>query len=64
MHYLSHVIPPPIGTLPDRIQLFGFESADISVCVRVFDKRIMSEPVIDISDMKSRRTKTLVKMRF
>jgi hypothetical protein len=48
--------------LPDRIQLFDCESADISVCAIVFDKRIMSVPNIDISDMKFWRPKISSKM--
>jgi hypothetical protein len=43
---------PSHGTLPDRIQLSDVESPDISVCARVFDKRIISTAIIGITDIK------------
>jgi hypothetical protein len=41
---------PSRGTLPDRI--VRFRVIDISVCVSVFDKRIISTAIIGISDTK------------
>src|SRR3569623_3601339 len=51
MRCYSHYIPPPRDTARSH-SIAEFESGDISICVIVFDNRIMSTAIIGIYDIK------------